>query len=292
MQNCRTRGRIGFTLVELLVVIAIVGILISMLLPAVQQVREAARRAACQNNLRQIGLSALNYESTHGRLPPPAFGEGGFEVLGSTFVILLPFVEDNNRFQELDLELPINASPNSEFTSGRLEIYLCPSMQLTAAANEGSYMISFSSRYLGPGSGNVQADGAFIRPVAGGINSYTLGLKDIVDGTSNTFFFGEIDNSVTWTEFDGTPADFADGSYVWPSGYWFNARGHVEGEFNRKDPTPVNDFKQHRTFRSDHPSGVNFCLVDGSVHYLSENTPPEILVGLTTRNGGEIVSLE
>ncbi len=291
MQNSN-RIRIGFTLVELLVVIAIIGILISMLLPAVQQVREAARRSACQNNLRQIGLSALNYESTHGRLPPPAYGQGGFEVLGSTFVVLLPFVEDNNRFRELDLDLPINVAPNSEFTSERLELYLCPSMQLTPAANEGSYLISFSTRYLGPGSGNIQADGAFNRPVSGGINNYNLGLRDILDGTSNTFFFGEIDNSVIWTEFDGSPANFADGSFLWPSGYWFNARGHVEGTFNLKVPTPVNDFKQHRTFRSDHPAGVNFCLIDGSVQFFSENTTHDVLVGLTTRNGGEMVSVK
>jgi len=135
-------ARLGFTLVELLVVIAIIGILIGMLLPAVQMVRESARRISCQNKLRQIGLSGLNYESAFGHLPPPKIGTGEFNTLGSTFVILLPYVEQGNRFDQYDLSSPINAPGNVELTSDKLDLYLCPSMQLHETENEfgeGSY---------------------------------------------------------------------------------------------------------------------------------------------------------
>ena len=281
----------GFTLVELLVVIAIIGILIGMLFPAVQSVREAARRAACSNNLRQAGLATLNYESSFSVLPPPSLGQSSFDVLGSTFVVILPFVEEGNRFDQLNLDLPINEPPNDQFTGTTLDIYLCPSMQRTTLANEGSYLISFSSKYLGPGSGNAKPDGAFKRPKDGAAN-YDLKLRDFFDGTSNTFLYGEIDNSVVWLDHTGSPSNNSDQfRYSWPVGYWFNSQGHVAGTFNLQVPTEEQDFKQHRTFRSDHPGGVNFCMVDGSVHFVPETTDPEILVGLTTRQGGELVSI-
>ena len=283
-------NRSAFTLVELLVVIAIVGILIGMLLPAVQSVREAARRTACSNNLRQSGLATLNYESTNAALPPPSLGQSNFDVLGSTFIVILPFVEEANRFSQLDLGKPIDDPTNDPLTSTTLGSYLCPTMKRTELENEGSYLISYSSKYLGPGSGNVLPDGAFKRPTTN-VSSYNLKIRDFLDGTSNTFLFGEIDNSVTWLDSSGNPSSNFDG-HRWPLGYWFNNRGHIEGSFNLKQPTEEQDFKQHRTFRSDHPGGVNFCMVDGSVHFVSEATPTEILTGLVTRSGGEIVSVE
>ena len=279
----RTVSRNGFTLVELLVVIAIIGILIGMLLPAVQAVREAARRTDCANKLKQIGLSALNYESAFGTLPPPRAGTT--QQPASTLVVLLPFVEEASRFDSLDLSRNINEAPNDEFTSLRLSIYLCPSMQLTETENEGSYIINYSSFYSGAAS---IGDGAFESPNSA---NYHLGLKDILDGTSNTFFFGEIDNSVPWVDHQGGFSDLIEG-YSWPLGYWFNARGHLGGTFNLKEPTNESEFAQHRTFRSDHPGGVNFCMIDGSVRFLSELTEKETLIGLSTRDGGEIVSID
>ena len=226
MQNMIYHKRNAFTLVELLVVIAIVGILVAMLLPAIQSVREAARRTACMNNLKQSGISTLIYETTYGTMPPPSLGESNFDILGSTFVLLLPFVEEGNRFGQLDLSTPINAAPNDQFTKTRLDIYLCPSMKQTELSSEGSYLISFSTKYLGPGSGTAKADGAFKRPVEGGLLNYDLKIGDFRDGTSNTFLFGEIDNSVTWLDFQGNPGTTFPG-YSWPLGYWFNGRGHV-----------------------------------------------------------------
>ena len=284
----RQPDRNGFSLVEMLVVIAIIGGLIAILLPAVQQVRESARHAQCLNKLRQIGLSALNFEAANNNLPPPSYGEDEFEESGSTFVLLLPYVEDNTRFAQIDLDRSVSDAPNLEFTSRRLDLYLCPSMSFSNYENEGSYIISFSSKYLNPDNNQMEADGAFKRPMSGGIAAYNLRISDIHDGTSNTFMFGEIDNNVQWTDFSGNPSNIFDG-YSWANGFWFNARGHAEGTFNLKEPTPEQYFVHHRTFRSDHPGGVNFCYVDGSTNTIRDSVSREVLMALVTRAGGEDV---
>ena len=295
------RLRFGFTLVELLVVIAIIGILIGMLLPAVQAVREAARRTSCSNKLRQIGLSSLNYENSFGKLPPPSFGKeiensgGGnpndFQTLGSTFVFLLPYVEDSNRFDAMDLSLPVFDPVNAPFTQTRLELYLCPSMQWSENEAEGSYLISFSSEYLSPADYMQEADGAFVRTPKEGHQQYSLRMRDIHDGTSNTFQFGEVDNGVTLLDFNGNPSGTGNEGHTWALGYWFNIRGNVEGDFNYQGTAPNFELFRSKTFRSNHPGGVNFCMVDGSVHFVGDSIEKETLVSLVTRAGGEVASV-
>ncbi|MCA9091767.1 MAG: DUF1559 domain-containing protein, partial [Planctomycetaceae bacterium] len=95
----RSGARRGFTLIELLVVIAIVGVLVALLLPAVQAAREAARRMSCQNNLKQIGLATQNFEAQQGTLPPPNVGSSAYQDFGSTFVALLPYLEQASLYQ-------------------------------------------------------------------------------------------------------------------------------------------------------------------------------------------------
>ena len=136
-------NRQGFTLVELLVVIAIIGILIGMLLPAVQQVREAARRVACANNMRQLGLAMLNYESAHGHFPPgfssAATRDGtvsaGVHIDSETWnaapgwgwgAHLLPFVEGNNIFSQIDFADPIWAAEHRDIIQTQIPLFLCP----------------------------------------------------------------------------------------------------------------------------------------------------------------------
>lgn len=282
----------GFTLVELLVVIVIVGIMIGMLLPAVQSVREAARRASCQNKLRQIGLSALNFESARGHLPPPKLGAGEFNDLGSTFVVLLPYLEQGNLYDRYDITAPISESGNAEITSQPLEVYTCPSMQSHEEVldyGEGSYIISYATRYR-PASVGTIADGAFEQAPENDDDRYRLKLASFLDGTSNTIFFGEIDNSVEWTGSGESPGQW--GHYNWAQGYWFNSQSHLDGTFNQKGPVSETVMEEYRTFRSDHPGGVNFCFADGSTRLIPETVSREALAAAVTRDGGEVISFE
>lgn len=290
MRHSSFKASMGFTLVELLVVIAIISVLMGMLLPAVQMAREAARRVSCQNNMRQLGLGSLNYESAKRYLPPPKIGSGDFNTLGSTFVLLLPYLEQGNRFDRYDLNQSISDPGNLELTSVPLDVYNCPSMQSSDAGTfgEGSYIISYATRYR-PNTVGATADGAFSEPPEAG-QVYRLGLKSFLDGTSNTFFYGEIDNSVPWTGTSESPGAW--GAYTWAQGYWFNSQSHLEGTFNLKEPTPEYDVKQYRTFRSDHVDGVNFCMVDGSIRFVADGVSPDVLRAAVTRNGKEVFSFE
>lgn len=134
MVTIKGRQTRGFTLVELLVVIAIIGILVSLLLPAVQYAREAARRASCQNNLKQTSLALLNYESTFRTLPPGylhKFGPAGpyYEANHMGFgwgSVLLPYLEQSNVYREFDFTLPAFGESNRPARERHLNVFLCP----------------------------------------------------------------------------------------------------------------------------------------------------------------------
>lgn len=287
--------RAAFTLVELLVVIAIIGILVAILLPAVQSAREAARRITCQNNLKQIGLAVQNFEQAKMHLPPPKAGSSNYTNLGSTLVMLLPFLEESSRFDQYDLSKVVDDPENLRITGEPVNVYLCPTMELPRAVPDtscgeelgpGSYIISTRTEYrLFP-----ELDGAFENPKENG--SYTLGLQHITDGTSKTLLVGEINyghRDYLWSKCTERLGMSRWGDFAWAEGYWYYSWGHMAGE----RPDVYNDRSQFappysaRVFRSDHPGGVNFVLLDGSVHFLTDATAPEIRSALVTRAGGE-----
>jgi prepilin-type N-terminal cleavage/methylation domain-containing protein/prepilin-type processing-associated H-X9-DG protein len=137
-------NRSGFTLIELLVVIAIIAILIGMLLPAVQKVRESAARSQCSNNLKQLGIAYATYENNYGRLPPSAFYDltpaatGGLPIAHGWGVYLLPFIEQDNLFKQYNMNQPFVTPGNQAVISNPVKTMLCPSAIHSAPTYNGT----------------------------------------------------------------------------------------------------------------------------------------------------------
>ncbi|HEV3341487.1 MAG TPA: DUF1559 domain-containing protein [Pirellulales bacterium] len=187
----RCGRRPGFTLVELLAVIAIIGVLIALLLPAVQAAREAARRSQCQNNLKQIGLAVSEYESTFGRLPP-----GGFYPIGvvapdgySVHARILPYLEEANSYQLLNLSLAATSQP--QVVMQRIPNYVCPS-EVNDHARVGNptrypttYAYNVGQWFVWDPNTGQGGDGVFAM-------NQCRRLTDTKDGTSHTVGFAEV----------------------------------------------------------------------------------------------------
>jgi prepilin-type N-terminal cleavage/methylation domain-containing protein len=288
--------RSAFSLIELLVAIAIIGVLIALLLPAIQSAREASRRMSCQNHLKQIGLAVQNFESAKGHLPPPKAGSDTYDDLGGMFVLLLPYIEQRQLFAQYDLSKSIVDPHNLPITEKPVDLYLCPSMALPRDVPDrscgeqlapGSYAISSRTEYAKRNS----LDGAFANPSANG--AYSLAARHITDGLSNTLLVGEINyghHGYTWENCDSQNGQTKWGDHTWAHGYWAHGWGHMSAKYPGlyNNTAYYGGADSNRVFRSDHPGGVQFALLDGSVHFLRDGTDPEIRRALVTRAGEEV----
>ena len=191
----------GFTLIELLVVIAIIAILIGLLLPAVQKVREAAARMKCQNNLKQIGLAAHNFESTYQALPP---GEWTRSTDGGTSrpalgAVLLGYLEQANKFNQFNFAFDVTSATNAPARRQDVPMFLCPSDPSAAAFTDGGAPVGRISYFGNTGAvadSRLNADtrtGVFnVVAVAAGETPKGIAILAISDGTSNTVMFAEV----------------------------------------------------------------------------------------------------
>ena len=302
----------GFTLVELLVVIAIVGILIALLLPAVQAAREAARRSQCSNNLKQIGIALHNYHDTFKKFP---YGWGNRGTGWSLHI--LPFAElgaiyDTIHFQESGPGNWDSGSENQVACETVLSIFRCPSLAIEHHMNYNGIALRVPASYRGnagseassddtstiviPGSKaleNIHQDGIFYA-------CSRVSFRDITDGTSNTILVGESRTDPDFVK-DGQGMDFwyIGSPQADPCRCDGGTGGTEFSEFVGTTLPPLNAFVKHPSlhgrlmelsFGSYHAGGAQFVMGDGNVRFIADTIDSDTYLGLGSRNGGEVVS--
>ncbi len=278
----------GFTLVELLVVIAIIGVLVALLLPAVQAAREAARRSSCQNNLKQIAIACHNYHDTMSKLPPASTATN---LAGSSgFAAILPFMEQNNLYTLYDFSKGNSDPVNLAAVSQRIPTFICPScvfarsVPITGcdANNRAPGTYAFSTGSLDPWAANNGAIATASTP--------QTNFASILDGTSNTFMLGESHwNFKDYTFTSGPCSGQVRGGFsYWSSPYPLATGFTTRGPFNPK--TMAGDSNRLSNFRSNHPGIVNMANVDGSVKIVGETIDHLLLDAMATRDGGEALT--
>jgi prepilin-type N-terminal cleavage/methylation domain-containing protein len=321
---CRSfRQKPGFTLVELLVVIAIIGVLVALLLPAVQAAREAARRIKCANNLKQIGIGLHNYESTYQTLPwGNAYGGPIFGFSPSWSTSVLPFIELQSHYEKFDLSQSMDHANNSFAVTQPVKVYICPSDSNVrnpildarcACCSLGNPSRSMGLWYAGS-MGPVHVDNCNFCPTTtpsetnpccqgnswgdaasapGLFHRWTacVRLRDVTDGTSNTIMCGE-----TLPTQSGHLAAFSKNLSLCSTNIPMTIKA-TQAELpviGMSDSTmhSVNPAHKFNGFKSQHPGTVQFVLADGSVRGLNQNLDSVTYWALGTRGGGELVRLD
>jgi prepilin-type N-terminal cleavage/methylation domain-containing protein/prepilin-type processing-associated H-X9-DG protein len=290
--------RRAFTLIELLVVIAIIAILIGLLLPAVQKVREAAARAKCSNNLKQLGLALHSYHDANGRLPPGYASSVSAGDLGPGWgwaAHLLPYVEQDNVYRQIDLSQPIGAAAHATPRTQVLAVFRCasdnPPQEVFTVQNTsvnvafGNYVGMFGTAEITTNPG--QGEGVFFR------NS-RVRFGDVTDGTSQTCFVGERSSDYalsTWVgSVTGGQVPPRRPSALGPEGAPVLVLGHTGDAAEGHTPnSPINHVDD---FTSRHTQGVNFLFGDGSVRNINNSISPAVWQAVGTRAGGEAAALD
>ncbi len=296
----------GFTLVELLVVIAIIGILVALLLPAVQSAREAARRSQCANKLKQLGLAVQNYASTYrGELPPGSPGHGQH----GTFTYLLPYIEHQPLYDQIDIEMKTFNARTDPMRMQVVDAYVCPSyaFEPLIASDPSASKVGALTTYQGVGGAFIEqyqerdpspAYGALARNGAFRWGKKPLKLREVTDGLSKTLLFGEF---VHRDRLPGLYSEFPGNIRPWMgSPVLASANDKVSYELKVVTLTPNTPIDReadqwpynHLPFTSLHPGVTEFALLDGSVDVVTDDVSLEVFKAASTVDGQETTSLE
>lgn len=290
----------GFTLIELLVVILILGSMILLLLPAVQSAREASRRKSCSNNLKQLGLATLNYESTFGYLPPLELN--GFSLQTR----ILPYLESTNLANSFNLQISADSRSNRAAGEISLQVLRCPTDPVDRGTGWSNYAANYGRGFP------FGFDGPF---------GYLLGLRDATDGSTQTAAIAE------WALPQGprgrglrgtayrlepaaaTPSRFEEFSDRCASinrdtsdteeskGHWWYEGLLSQSGYNHTLPVNGNSCSNAGTLsagawpaESCHPGGANVLFLDGHIQFVKESLAKEVWRAHGSRQGGEIIS--
>jgi prepilin-type N-terminal cleavage/methylation domain-containing protein/prepilin-type processing-associated H-X9-DG protein len=299
------RASRAFTLIELLVVIAIVGILIALLLPAVQKVREAASRMTCSHNLKQLGLALHQYENTFGKFPPGRV-EGPFPEAGVATAVrhgwgqfLLPNLEQQTLADLYHWDLFQYDPENQPVVTVQLKVMQCPSAEpnrIETTGGYGSYGGYGACTDYAPTSDvdRVLAELGLIDPVGNydGIMATNVMTRtgQISDGMSNTLLLTEdAGRPRRWRVGQAGP-DQATGGCPWSGGgNHLTLKGSTYDGTSRPGPCPMDCTNEGEVY-SFHPGGANALFADGSVRFLKASVSIRVLAAVVTRAGGEVVA--
>ena len=323
----RVHTRRGFTLIELLVVIAIIAILIGLLLPAVQKVREAAARIKCTNNLKQVGLACHGFHDSYGILPPSRCASGGFPKLGvpnnayqGWAVWILPFLEQQNIRNIYSTTLHFGHANNATAVQTKVNVFKCPSsptqdkvaptftaqgFTVTNAQTADYTVIRFVTDSLrnhtpanldpatrGSSFDGVQGVQASAHSYATGTNYRVNSFASVTDGLSNTLFY---------VECAARPDLYRGGKLISSNTVSASAWADSENEigldgcdpstFGTPGTAAMNCTNSGEPY-AFHSGGMNAGLVDGSVRFIRDSVPIRTFAAMVTAKAGEVVSLD
>lgn len=294
--------RRGFTLIELLVVIAIIAILIGLLLPAVQKVREAAARMKCANNLKQIGLAMHNYAGVKDGFPPRRSYPLPEPNIGWP-VLILDYIEQGNVKNALTMDKSFFAPENNDIVKKPLPIYQCPStpnperlIKMNANGLYGAVGDYYANNYVSdptfpmPSAATVSA--ALIDDMGLSQGNAVRRFADFLDGTSSTMLLREVAGRGDKYNAAGSVTPYADG--VSSIGAWASYQTAIVQSFNEAGEVVngtcvINCFNEYGTY-AFHAGGANHVFADGSVQFLKKGINRYVYYAMVTRNGGEVIN--